>query len=484
MEENDVEEPAAAEEESSNEDEASQAEQTDQSVETPDTNEVPQAENADADDEPEEPEGEEAIDEPEDLDPADEAADDGEGAAHEEAAEEGEPLVGDEPVDEPEGMDPAAAAQATAVMEPVADADTDDAASIIDMPKKKHRARKVILILLAAVIVILAAAAGALAYDDSQRTSKVPTPTMLDGEINVSGMTAEELAKTVQTRVDNGFTTKAKVDVDGESYTIKLSDVGKLDVQATVDDAFAPYDTSIFERCADRVLTLVGAKTNDYRVSTQIDLSDKKLTKKVKKIAEESNADAVDAGYTFEDGKVKTTKAKSGIKVDVESTVAAIKEALEAGTGNATTAVEATLKKVEAENSKPGKAIYVDTNACVLYLYDNGKVTFKCDCSPGRSGYATPTGNFTLESKIKNPTWSNPHSSWSANMPETIGPGPSNPMGLRKMGISCGGGIFIHGTTNIGALGSRDSHGCIRLANANVVKLFDMVSVGIPVFIR
>ena len=69
-------------------------------------------------------------------------------------------------------------------------------------------------------------------------------------------------------------------------------------------------------------------------------------------------------------------------------------------------------------------------------------------------------------------------------MEETIGPGPSNPLGLRALAVSCGGGIFLHGTTNTGGLGSPGSHGCVRLSNNNIVELYDRVSTGIPIIIR
>ena len=69
-------------------------------------------------------------------------------------------------------------------------------------------------------------------------------------------------------------------------------------------------------------------------------------------------------------------------------------------------------------------------------------------------------------------------------MEETIAPGPSNPLGVRALAVSCGGGIFLHGTTNTGGLGSPGSHGCVRLSNSNIVELYDRVSVGIPIIIR
>ena len=44
--------------------------------------------------------------------------------------------------------------------------------------------------------------------------------------------------------------------------------------------------------------------------------------------------------------------------------------------------------------------------------------------------------------------------------------------------------IYIHGTKHESAIGSRASHGCIRMRNADVVELFDLVDDGTPVVIE
>lgn len=344
--------------------------------------------------------------------------------------------------------------------------------------------RKIVLIVAIVIVALLAIAIAALALDDGNRTKKVPQTTMLDGKVNVSGMTAEELDKTVSTRVKNGFTTKVELSAGGKAYTIDLSEVGTLDAQATVDEAFAPYDVPFYERYWDRLMTLLGGQKHVYEISTAIAPDSEKLTEQVEAIAKKADRKAEDAGYKYSGGKLVTTKAQDGVSLDVQATVQAIVTALSGDVEGSTAKVEAVVETTKAKNAKPGKAIFVDLGSCMLYLYDNGKVTFKTPCTPGQSGYATPTGDWTLSAKVRNPTWTNPGSDWASNMPETIGPGRSNPMGLRKLAVSCGGGIYIHGTDNIGALGSPGSHGCIRISNDEVVKLFDMVEVGIPIIIR
>ena len=44
--------------------------------------------------------------------------------------------------------------------------------------------------------------------------------------------------------------------------------------------------------------------------------------------------------------------------------------------------------------------------------------------------------------------------------------------------------IYIHGTRHEDKIGAPDSHGCIRMRNADVIELFDLVDVDTPVTIR
>jgi lipoprotein-anchoring transpeptidase ErfK/SrfK len=44
--------------------------------------------------------------------------------------------------------------------------------------------------------------------------------------------------------------------------------------------------------------------------------------------------------------------------------------------------------------------------------------------------------------------------------------------------------IYIHGTRHEDKIGKPDSHGCIRMRNADVIELFDLVDVDTPVTIR
>ena len=54
-------------------------------------------------------------------------------------------------------------------------------------------------------------------------------------------------------------------------------------------------------------------------------------------------------------------------------------------------------------------------------------------------------------------------------------------LGTRRLVL--GDGYGIHGTNAPESIGHSASHGCVRLRNADIEKLFDMVSIGTPVYI-
>jgi lipoprotein-anchoring transpeptidase ErfK/SrfK len=62
------------------------------------------------------------------------------------------------------------------------------------------------------------------------------------------------------------------------------------------------------------------------------------------------------------------------------------------------------------------------------------------------------------------------------------GGSPSNPMGAAALTLS-GGEYAIHGTNRPGSVGGFVSYGCIRMHNADVLDLYERVSVGTTVVV-
>jgi lipoprotein-anchoring transpeptidase ErfK/SrfK len=100
----------------------------------------------------------------------------------------------------------------------------------------------------------------------------------------------------------------------------------------------------------------------------------------------------------------------------------------------------------------------------------------------GRIGLETPAGLYRIEDKQVNPSWHVPLSSWAGSLAgRVIPPGPADPLKARWMGFYDGAGI--HGTDDIGSLGSAASHGCIRMSISDVIELYGIVPLHTPIFI-
>jgi lipoprotein-anchoring transpeptidase ErfK/SrfK len=67
-----------------------------------------------------------------------------------------------------------------------------------------------------------------------------------------------------------------------------------------------------------------------------------------------------------------------------------------------------------------------------------------------------------------------------------VAPGPANPLGQRWIGFAHGDGwtVGIHGTPQPELLGRAVSGGCVRMRNADVVRVYDAVDLGTPVLVE
>ncbi len=112
-----------------------------------------------------------------------------------------------------------------------------------------------------------------------------------------------------------------------------------------------------------------------------------------------------------------------------------------------------------------------------VYVYKNGKVQVSYPVAIGKKGWETPTGTFTVINMDKNPGWINPFTN------EKVPPGPKNPLGVAWIGffISDGSEIGFHGTPGEELIGQAVSHGCVRMRNQDVIKLYEQVEIGMKV---
>ena len=104
-----------------------------------------------------------------------------------------------------------------------------------------------------------------------------------------------------------------------------------------------------------------------------------------------------------------------------------------------------------------------------LAVIENNEVVEVFAVAVGAPKSPSPTGTFTIVNRVANPTYYHPG--------KVIAPGPQNPIGTRWIGLNQKG-YGIHGTDEPASIGYAKSHGCIRLRNADVERLFERVRPG------
>lgn len=155
-----------------------------------------------------------------------------------------------------------------------------------------------------------------------------------------------------------------------------------------------------------------------------------------------------------------------------QSSLAAAAIALALTTQVVQGSAQATAKNTEQQvqtATQSARTIVVSLQDHKLALIENGQVKKVYPVAVGKPSTPSPTGTFTIERRVMNPTYSHDG--------RVVPPGPNNPVGTRWMGLSIRG-YGIHGTNEPKSIGKAASHGCIRMAKPDIEELYALVQVG------
>ncbi len=142
-------------------------------------------------------------------------------------------------------------------------------------------------------------------------------------------------------------------------------------------------------------------------------------------------------------------------------------------------------------------AILVDSSQNKITLIQGTRIIAQGTCSTGNGmeltdntgrrswTFDTPRGYFRVLGKVTNPVWYRPDWSFieegepvpkdraSRAMPDVLG----------DYALAFGNGYFIHGTLYTRLLGTNVTHGCIRVNDDMLKKLYDTARPGTPIWI-
>jgi lipoprotein-anchoring transpeptidase ErfK/SrfK len=136
------------------------------------------------------------------------------------------------------------------------------------------------------------------------------------------------------------------------------------------------------------------------------------------------------------------------------------------------------------------KLIVVNRNKFELVVYRLKSpryiVEMRRPIATGAVGRKTPPGLYFVDAKNPRPAWKMPNSDWVpvADRGKIIPyDSPDNPFKGGFISLAGSDGVGIHGTKFDPALGTRASHGCIRVSVPTVEALMRKIALGTPCFI-
>ena len=118
--------------------------------------------------------------------------------------------------------------------------------------------------------------------------------------------------------------------------------------------------------------------------------------------------------------------------------------------------------------------LVIDRRRLRATLFREGRVIFEAPVGVGKPGTITPAGRFYVTEKLR--TVGN-----VAYGPYALGTSAYAPTLSEWPG---GGVVGIHGTDEPQLIPGRPSHGCVRLRNADITRLWHLIAVGTPISIE
>jgi lipoprotein-anchoring transpeptidase ErfK/SrfK len=188
-------------------------------------------------------------------------------------------------------------------------------------------------------------------------------------------------------------------------------------------------------------------------------------------------------------GKLKGIKAGNQLMVpNVEPFELASVKAIQPGSETASQAANEAEDQPEARAPTPGEdgtprnvSIKIDTKTNMLGVFESAKLIAAYPVTVGSAHTASPIGDWKVRGIAKLPRFRYDkemleHGKRSGNF-YMLPPGPRNPVGVMWIALNKKG-IGIHGTDDPSSLGHAVSHGCVRLANWDVVRLATKIKAG------
>lgn len=332
------------------------------------------------------------------------------------------------------------------------------------------------------VLLLVGGAVGVYAYD--QGREDLISDGVRVGGVDVGGMRADDARAVLERELGKPLRRPLRVkhELGNFRLTARAAKV-RADLDAMVDEAVErSREGNVVARSWEG---LSGAEGEVVELQPRVRYSKAAVERLVARVKKSIDLPATDAEVAYSGTGLSAVASKDGRAVEggrLERSIAA-----ELRRVHGDRLVKPSLKTVRPKvatsdlASKYPSFLTVSRDTKELRFYQNLELVKTYPIAVGRAGFETPAGLYNIQNKAVNAAWSVPE--WGGKLAGQVIPGgsPQNPLKARWLGIYAGAGI--HGTDDIGSLGTAASHGCIRMAIPQVIELYDMVPVSTPIYI-
>ena len=341
--------------------------------------------------------------------------------------------------------------------------------------------------LLLALLVLLVPAAlfATLAFADQQGKEKIAEGVRVEG-VDVGGLTEQQAMAKVFRVVRTKANRPVRVRVGDRRFSLSPQTAG---MTLGLDDAVhAAYEKGRGGNLIERGWrSLVGGRVN-HDESAKVTIDRDRIRAFVNNIHDTVSRAPVNAELTLEVTQVAVSESKPGRRLaDREALVRRVTDAFLDPRSDRTfqadtEVIDPDVTKEDVWERNP-VVVTVSRSGLTARVFKRGKLERSYRVAVGEPRYPTPMGKFVVQSKQVDPPWNVPNSDWAGDLAGTTVPGgaPNNPLKARWIGFN--GSVGFHGTDSIGSLGTAASHGCVRMAPADVIDLYERVEVGTPVVV-
>ncbi|MEA2160203.1 MAG: L,D-transpeptidase ErfK/SrfK [Solirubrobacteraceae bacterium] len=332
------------------------------------------------------------------------------------------------------------------------------------------------------IVCLLGGSAAVLAYDSSQRDKLAAGITI--GGVEVGGLSAAQARVRLRAAIGPRLHRTLVLRYGARRFVLTAAAARvRFDFAGAVDQALR---RSRADNLVVRVVRSMTGGSVHARFEPQVRFSSRALARFTSVIAGAIGQPARSASVSFTGSAVAALPARRGLAVRTAQLQNRIKAAL--ADASAPSALQVPVTRTTPQVSTETLAvryptiITVDRSAFTLRLWKRLRLVSSYRIAVGMAGLETPAGLYHVQDKQVDPSWHVPDSAWAGSLAgQTIPPGPADPIKARWMGIYNGAGI--HGTEELSSLGSAASHGCIRMAIPDVIKLYSQTPLGTPVYI-